>query len=58
VDLLLGAIGEQPERAVGRAVGRDVVVGQPTAVDVSEQVVLGAGIVVDVGQVDTGVGGF
>ena len=35
-----------------------VVVGQPAAVDVAEQVVLGAGLVVDVGQVDTGVDGF
>ena len=40
-DLLLGAVGQQPEGAVGGAVGRDVVVGQPAAVDMAEQVVLG-----------------
>ena len=56
--LLLGAVGEQPEGAVGGSVGGDVVVGQPAAVDMAEEVVLGAGAVVDVGQVNTRVGGF
>ena len=51
-DLLLGAVVERPERAVGGPVGRDRVLGQPTAVHVAEQVVLWAGLLVDVAQVD------
>ncbi len=47
-DLLLGAVGEQAERAVGRAVGGNLVLGQPAAVDVAEEVVLRAGVCVDV----------
>ena len=57
-DLLLGTIVERPERAVGRAVGRDLVLGQPATVDMAEQIVLGAGIRVDVGEIDTGANGF
>ena len=57
-DLLLGAVVERPEGAVGGAVGRDVVLGQPAAVDVAEQVVLRAGLVVDVAQVDARANGF
>ncbi len=57
-DVLLGAVIERAERTVGGAVGRHLVLGQPAAVDVAEQIVLGAGIRVDVAQVDTGAGGF
>ena len=57
-DLLLGAVVQRPERAVGGAVGRDLVLGQPAAVDVAEQIVLGAGIGVDVAQVDSRANGF
>ena len=51
-DLLLSAVVQRPERAVGGAVGRDRVFGQPAAVHMAEEVVLGAGLVVDVAQVD------
>ena len=57
-DLLLGAVEQRPERAVGGAVGRNLVVGQPAAVDVAEQIVLGAGIRVDMAQVDSRANGF
>ena len=50
--LLLGAVGEQPEGAVGGAVGGHLMVRQPAAVDMAEQVVLGAGTSVDMAQVD------
>ena len=53
-DLLLGAVVQRPERTVGGAVAGHLVVGQPAAVDMAEQVVLRAGIGVDVAQVDTG----
>ena len=57
-DVLLGAVIERAERTVGGAVGRHLVLGQPAAVDVAEQIVLWAGIGVDVAQVDTRAGGF
>ena len=57
-DLLLGAVVQRPERAVGGAVAGHLVLGQPAAVDMAEQVVLGAGIGVDVAQVDTRSIGF
>ena len=50
--LLFGPVEEVAEGAVGRPVGGYVVFGQPAAVDVAEQVVLGAGVLVDVAQVD------
>ena len=53
-DLLLGAVVQRAERAVGGPVGGDLVLGEPAAVDVAEQVVLGAGVGVDVAQVDSG----
>ena len=57
-DLLLGPVVQRAERTVGGAVGRDLVVGQPAAVDMAEQIVLRAGSGVDVAQVDTGPSGF
>ena len=50
--LLFGAVGQQPESAIGGAVGRDRVVGQPATVDMAEQVVLRAGTGIDMAQVD------
>lgn len=50
--LLLGAVVQLPEGAVGGPVRRYLVFGQPAAVDVTEQVVLGADAVVYVAQVD------
>ncbi len=52
VNLLLRAVVQCAERAVGGPVGRDVVPGQPTTVDVAEQVVLGAHVRIDVSEVD------
>ncbi len=57
-DLLLGAVVERPERAVGGPVRRDRVIGQPAAVHVAEEVVLRAGLLIDVAEVDTGVSCF
>ena len=56
--MLLGAVVQRPERAVGGAVGGHLILGQPAAVDMAEQVVLGAGIGVEVAQVDTRADGF
>src|SRR5699024_8064820 len=56
-DLLFGPVEQQPEGAVGGAVGGDRVVAQPTTVDVAEQVVLRADPGVGVAQVDAGAGG-
>jgi len=50
--LLFGLVEQVAEGAVGGPVGRDVVVRQPAAVDVTEQVVLRAGTSVDIAQVD------
>ena len=52
--LFLGPVVKQPERAIGGAVGRDRVVGQPAAVHMAEQVVLGADAGILMGQVDSG----
>ena len=53
-DLLLGPVVEQAECAIGGAVGGDRVIGQPAAVHMAEQVILGADRGVHVGQVDSG----
>ena len=46
------------ERAVGRPVRGHLVFGQPAAVDVAEQVVLGSGVRVDIAQVDARANGL
>ena len=50
--LFFGPVEQVAEGAVGRPVRGYVVFGQPAAVDVTEQVVLGSGVGVDVAQVD------
>ena len=52
--MLLGAVVKRPERTVGGAVAGHLVIPQPAAVDMTEQVVLWARIGVDMAQVDTG----
>ena len=52
-DVLLGPVVEGAKRAVGRAVGWHLVLGQPAPVDVAEQVVLWADLRIDEAQVDT-----
>src|SRR4029078_9785151 len=57
-DLLLGTGVKRPERAIRGAVGRGLVLGQPAAGEMDEQIVLGPGIGVDVGEIDPGAKGF
>src|SRR6185312_5294084 len=52
----LRPVAEHHERAVLRAILGDLVCGQPTAVDVREQVILRAYVGVDPGEVDAGAG--
>ena len=56
-DLFLGAVVERPEGAVGRPVAGDLVLGEPAAVDVTEQIVLRPRVAVDVPQIDSGLEG-
>ena len=53
-DIGLGRIPQGVERPVGGSVGRDLVLSQPAAVEVAEQVVLDADGLVDVLHVDAG----
>ena len=53
-DLLLGPVVQCAERPVGRPVRRDLIFGEPPAVDVTEQIILRSGRGVDVTQVDAG----
>src|SRR5690606_36932835 len=50
----LGLVGERAEGSVERAVGGDLVFGEPSAVHVFEEVVLGADPFVDVSEIDAG----
>ena len=50
--LLFGPVEQVAEGAVGRAIRGYRVFGQPAAVDVAKEVVLGAGIGIDMAQVD------
>ena len=52
--LFLGAVVKLAEGPVGRAIGGHRVLGQPAAVDVAEQVVLGADRGIAVRQIDPG----